>query len=73
MKQFPGFSEMQVSDGTFRVSWDGFHERMKIEYIKASIYVAIDLSLEQGEQAGRELMRLAEEAKAKRAELAMQV
>ena len=65
MQRFTGFSSMNVSDGTFRVSWDAYHERMAIEFIKHGIHCSIYLTGDQGEAAGRELVRLAEDAKAK--------
>jgi hypothetical protein len=64
-KAFPGFSEMSVSDGTFRVSWDSFHEKMTISFIKQGVFVQLFLSCQQGEDAGNELVRLAQAAKAK--------
>jgi hypothetical protein len=64
-QRFHGFSSMTVGEGTFRVSWDPIHEQMKIEYIKHGIYVAISLDGNQGEAAGHELVRLAQDAKAK--------
>jgi hypothetical protein len=64
-QRYPGFSSMNVGEGTFRVSWDAIQEHMKIEYIKHGIYVAICLDGDQGEAAGLELVRLAQAAKAK--------
>lgn len=69
-KKFPGFSEMQWSEGTLRVNWDGIHEKMGVEWIKQGFYLSVHLNLEQGHDFGKELVRLARDAKAKKRALA---
>ncbi len=63
MKRFQNFSAMDVNAATFRLSWIKYHEQMHIEYADGACRVDISLTLDQAEEAAKELMRLVKEAK----------